>query len=88
MLRKINSFTQKPSIAQITSYIMIPLDIVVFYSCVIPNLSDSLTMIVLASVFGAITLALVISTLVCSIHDPTDSIVNEYREVRRLKYVL
>jgi hypothetical protein len=71
----VNSFTQRPSPTQILSYAVIVGDVIIFYSCVTPNLQSTAANAALSVLFGVASIVVVISALLTSLSDPSDPVV-------------
>ena len=71
---KINTFTRTPSFAQISAYVIVGLDIIVYYVMVQTKFMDETTRIVMNVLFSCSIISMLIPTILCSIIDPSDSI--------------
>ena len=71
----VNSFTQRPSTTQILSYAVIVGDVIIFYSCMTPNLQSTAANAALSVLFGVASIVVVISALLTSLSDPSDPVV-------------
>jgi|JI6StandDraft_1071083.scaffolds.fasta_scaffold06477_3 hypothetical protein len=71
----VNSFTQRPSPTQILSYAVIVGDVIIFYSCMTPNLQSTAANAALSVLFGVASIVVVISALLTSLSDPSDPVV-------------
>jgi hypothetical protein len=77
--KKINSFTQRPSSTQILSYIVVVGDIIIFYVCMMPNFQSIISKIVLSCMFGVASIFVIVSAVISSLIDPSDSVVREHQ---------
>jgi hypothetical protein len=84
--KKINSFTQQPSPTQILSYAVVVGDIIIFYVCMTPNFQSMTNSIVFSCLFGVASIIVIVSAVITSIIDPSDSVIREHREARNNKY--
>lgn len=82
---KNNSFSKKPGLAQIASYVVFLLETVLFYSVVLPKLRTS-TQIFFGICYSASLLMLVISAIVTSLADPADLMMVCYRNSTLMEY--
>lgn len=78
---KVASFTKAPGIAQVASYITFTLEVVLFYSVILPNL-NYISQISLGILFSLSLLCLVCSACICSSVDPADTAMVLYRNDR------
>ena len=69
----INTFTQRPSIAQIVSYILFILQITTFYAIIQQRYANIISSIVFHVLFGISILGEIITTVITSYIDPSDS---------------
>ena len=69
----INTFTQRPSIAQIVSYILFILQITTFYAIIQQRYASIISSIVFHVLFGISILGEIITTVITSYIDPSDS---------------
>jgi hypothetical protein len=83
---KVAAFTKSPGVAQIASYVVLVLEVVLFYAVILPNLESS-SQIALGILFSLTLLLLVISGSICSVVDPSDQAMVLYRNDRE-KYFL
>lgn len=67
---------------QILSYVVVLLETVVYFSCLVPNLQSLAARLSLTILYCCCTLAVVALTLWASITDPTDPVVRDYRRSR------
>ena len=74
---KSTTFTRKPGVPQIASYIVFALETVLFYAVVLPRLNPS-EKITLGIFYTITLLGLVISTIVASSCDPSDRVMIKY----------
>lgn len=72
--KTINTFTRMPSAAQIVSYLVISLETCIFYIMVRPNIYDFVPKTTLTVLFTISISITIISTLICSYTDPSDTI--------------
>ena len=79
-----NTFSKSPGCAQIASYIIFLLMVVLFYVSVRPNLHSG--QIALTIFFTICTAAMVITTLITSYIDPSDQVMIMYKNDRS-KYI-
>lgn len=70
--KTINTFTRKPSLSQIASYIIIAFEVVVFYLMIVTSFEDHITRVICIAVFSSTLVIMFGSTLYCSITDPSD----------------
>lgn len=70
----INSFTRKPSLAQIVSYIVITLQTCIFYVMVRPNIDNFTAKTILTVLFTISLFVCVLSSFFCSYIDPSDTV--------------
>lgn len=68
----VNSFTQTPSATQILAYVVVLLGILIFYTCVTPNLANRNANIALSVFYGVSTLLLIVFAALSSYVDPSD----------------
>ena len=78
----INTFTQRPSVAQIVSYILFTLQITTFYAIIQQRYSNTVSSIVFHVLFGISILGEIVTTVVTSYVDPSDPFMIEYRNNR------
>ena len=67
---KNNTFSKSPAAAQIFSYCIFVAEISLFYAVILPNLEDN--QIVYAVIFSISLFIMVITTIICSVIDPSD----------------
>lgn len=79
---KITTFTKRPGLPQIASYIVFALETVLFYSVILPKLNET-SQIILGIVYTLTLIILVASTLVSSSADPSDRVMVQYRNHSR-----
>lgn len=79
----INTFTRTPSPAQIVSYIIICLEVAIFYSMIMNSFKDELTKIIFIVLFSVSTVAVFATTIYCSFSDPSDSTMISYKNGER-----
>lgn len=82
---KNTSFTKRPGVPQIGSYIVFLLETVLFYSIVLPKLQGT-AQPVLGVLYSLSLIGLVACTIACSICDPSDRIMIQYRNGSREEY--
>lgn len=81
--RTINTFTRKPGIAQLASYLIFSAMVATFYACILPEVANEMIPRITMHVVYPISLAVLIAlTLASSIIDPTDSVVIECKRCR------
>lgn len=81
----VNTFTRKPAWAQLLSYFVFTAQVVTFYVCLIPEVSDQQTALITMHTVYPVSLAvLIFVTLASSIIDPTDPVVVDCRRHRFL----
>lgn len=68
----VNAFTQKPHIAQIGSYIIMIVQIALFYVCIYPIFNQENKFLTFGVVYPVTFGILAILALVCSVIDPSD----------------
>jgi lipopolysaccharide export LptBFGC system permease protein LptF len=71
----INTFTQIPVATQILSYIIVVMELVLYFACVFPRLESLGACITLTVVLCALTVTVITFTLVASLTDPTDPVI-------------
>jgi len=84
----VNTFTMRPSATQVVSYAVILGDITIFYCCITPNFQSMVANITLSVLFGVASIVVIVSALLTSIDDPSDSVVWEHRKAREKKYCM
>lgn len=80
--KTINTFTQCPSPAQIASYIIFLMQILVFYIIIQNRLQSPITRIALLITYSICVAVHIVFTLIVSISDPSDSFMIRYRNNR------
>ena len=80
--KTINSFTQIPSPAQICSYLLFLLQILVFWIIIQNRYTSSTTRIVMIVLYTISVVAHIIATFAASLSDPSDSFMIKYRNHR------
>lgn len=84
--KKINTFTRSPSLAQICSYVVVALDVIVYLVMIQSKFQDGIRQIVINVLFGCSVGGVLVATGVCSGIDPSDSIMVDCREGNGGKY--
>lgn len=79
---KITTFTKRPGLPQLASYVVFVLETVLFYSVILPRLHET-PQVVLGLVYSATLVVLVASTIVSSSADPSDRVMVQYRNHSR-----
>jgi uncharacterized membrane protein len=82
---KNNSFSKKPGLAQIASYVVFLLETILFYTVVLTRLRAS-AKISFGVCYTASLLMLVISAIVTSLADPADQMMICYRNSSLMEY--
>lgn len=80
--KTINSFTQIPSPAQICSYILFALQILVFWIIIQNRYTSSSTRITMIVIYTISVVAHIIATVLASLSDPSDTFMIRYRNNR------
>ena len=80
-----NTFSKRPGLPQVASYIVFALEVVLFYAVVLPALANR-PQIALGVLYTATLLLLVVATVVASKVDPSDQIMILYRNHPREEY--
>lgn len=80
-----NTFSKRPGLPQVASYIVFTLEVVLFYAVVLPALANR-PQIALGLLYTATLLLLVVATVVASKVDPSDQIMILYRNHPREEY--
>lgn len=80
--KAINSFTQKPSPAQLVSYSLFLLQLLVFYSIVQSRYLSSVYRVAMLSVYSACAAIHLGLTVVVSVSDPSDGFMVRYKNER------
>lgn len=83
--KTVNTFSRTPSPAQIASYIVIALQSVIFYVMVRASMINPVAEIVFTVLYSVSLLATIISAVICSYIDPSDSIMIECKKGNRGK---
>ena len=84
--KTVNTFSRKPCINQILSYVLIVAENISFWGFVQPNLVNEIARVILISLFILTLLILVISTCMTSYTDPSDSTLVNFRSKTHQKY--
>jgi hypothetical protein len=80
---KINTFTRRPGVAQIASYIIFTAQVITYYVCLIPEAAEHFNAMIVMHTAYPVSLAVLIGvTLVASLIDPTDPVVIDYMRHR------
>lgn len=80
-----NTFSKRPGLPQVTSYIVFALEVVLFYAVVLPALTNG-PQIALGLLYTATLLLLVVATVVASKVDPSDQVMVLYRNHPQEEY--
>ena len=80
-----NTFSKRPGLPQVASYIVFALEVVLFYAVVLPALANR-PQIALGLLYTATLLLLVIATVVASKVDPSDQVMILYRNRPQEEY--
>lgn len=80
-----NTFSKRPGLPQVASYIVFALEVVLFYAVVLPALANR-PQIALGILYTATLLLLVVATIIASKVDPSDQIMILYRNHPREEY--
>ena len=83
---KITSFTQRPSVPQIVSYILFLLQVITFYTLIQSNYSQEISRTLFHILFAISISGEIIFTIITSCIDPSDTYMIEYKN-DRIKYI-
>ncbi len=75
---KISTFTKRPGIPQVASYVVFVLETVLFYTVILPRLNHA-PQIFFGILYSGTLVVLVVSTLISSSVDPSDRVMVQYR---------
>lgn len=82
LYHKNNTFSKRPGVPQIASYLVFTLETVLFYLVVLPRLEGP-AQAILGTLYSMTLVSLVVSTLVASSCDPSDRIMIQHRNTPR-----
>lgn len=85
LYHKNNTFSRRPGVPQIASYLVFTLETILFYLVVLPRLEGS-TQAILGTLYSMTLLSLVVSTIVASSCDPSDQVMIQHRNSSREEY--
>lgn len=72
--KTVNTFTRKPCPTQIISYFIVAVMQLSFWLCVQPYISNTLTKIIMVTLFSLSSLLLIIFSIATSVLDPSDPV--------------
>lgn len=81
-----NTFSKRPGLPQVASYVVFALEVVLFYAVVLPALTSG-PQIALGFLYTATLLLLIAATVVASKVDPSDQVMILYRNHPREEYL-
>jgi hypothetical protein len=82
----INTFTRSPSPAQIAAYMVVTVDVVVFYVMIQQSFNDEALRVALIVLFSCSIVGMIIPTILCSAIDPSDTVMVECKQGKGEKY--
>jgi hypothetical protein len=85
LYQKNTTFTKRPGVPQVGSYLIFALETILFYLVVLPRLEGS-SQAILGTLYSMTLLSLVVSTIVASACDPSDQVMVQHRNSSREEY--